>query len=443
MPRIREAIAVALLLSASPGWALPPGFSLQEVHNGLSFSTQLRFAPDGRLFYTELGGRIRVYQNGFSQTATTWATVPVSFVGERGLLSLDFHPAFPDSPYIYVIHSNPSPLEDRIVRLKDQGGIGTGYAVLRTLPSGANNHHGGRLKFGPDGMLYVTVGDQEVPDNAQNPALVNGKVLRLTPMGTAAPGNPYGSGNPAYVVGVRNPFGICFDPANGAGYFTEAGPTCDDEVNYLTPGVDYGWGSDDFCGGQPGGSYPSLHTFGSVVTPVGCCVLRGTGYPGSLIGNLYFAAYNNQTLYRLKFRPGTVDQKDSLVTFATFPFTLLDVTVGPEGYLWVLSTDVIYRILPSPVGVGPSEPRPSTLLAAPNPFRDRLSLEIGDLPPDARIEILDVQGRMVRRWPGPLPQRLEWDGRAGDGRPVAPGVYLVRVRGAGLLMTRRVLRLAG
>jgi glucose/arabinose dehydrogenase len=443
MPRLRLAIALAGLLPALPCLALPPGFTIQQVHASLGFPTMLRFAPDGRLFYTELAsGRVQYFQNAFSTTPTTWATVPAAGGGERGLLSIAFHPSFPDSPYVYLFHSNPSPLVDRVVRLKDQAGIGTGYAVIvDQLPSDFDNHHGGRLAFGPDGMLYVSVGDQGNPANAENPNSRNGKILRYTPMGQPAPGNPFGPGNPAFTLGMRNPFGLCFDPATGAAYETEPGPTCDDKVNLVVAGSDYGWGPNAYCGGQSAGTRTPIHTFSSVVTPVGCCVYRGTTYPASLQGNLFFGAYNNSQLYRLKLRSGTLDQEDTLETFAQFPESILDVTVGIEGSLWVATTSAIYRILPrATVDVGPTASGGRTLIASPNPFVDRLTFDLGDVPRDAGLEIVDIQGRVVRRWVAPLPAGIQWDGRSDEGRPLTAGVYLARVSGRGFVATRRLIR---
>ena len=322
------------------------------------------------------------------------------------------------------------------------GGIGTNYTVIFDgLPSGNDNHHGGRLAFGPDGMLYVTVGDQENPSNAENSGSLNGKILRVTPMGRAAPGNPFGAGNPAYTLGMRNPFGICFDPQNGACYETEPGPECDCEVNYVEAGADYGWGPNDFCGGQPPGSHPAIHTFGSVVTPTGVCVYRGASYPGSLQGNLFFGSYNNSSLFRLKLRSGTLDQEDSLQTFATFAEPVLDVTVGIESSLWVATTSAIYRIRPrATVGVGPNAPLATSFVASPNPFRDHLSFDLSGLPSGARLEILDLQGRVVRRWAAPLPAGLQWNGSAENGRPLVAGIYLARVIAPGYMATRRLIR---
>jgi hypothetical protein len=120
---------------------------------------------------------------------------------------------------------------------------------------------------------------------------------------------------------------------------------------------------------------------------------------------------------------------------------VLDFTVGIEGTLWVATTSAIYRILPTAtVDVGPNAPRAASFAASPNPFRDRLTFDLSDVPRGAGLEILDVQGRVVRRWMAPLPVGLEWDGSADDGRPLVAGIYLARVSGAGYTATRRLIR---
>jgi len=442
MPGTRMILALMLGLVTAPAAALPPGFAIQEIHSGLNFPTALRFTPDGRLFYTERSGRIMMFESAFSPAPQVWASVPVVTSGERGLLGLTIHPDFPDSPYVYVYHTNPSPLVGRVVRLTDQGGVGVNYTiVMNDLPASQPFHVGGRLEFGPDGMLYVSVGEQ-TSDGAQDPGTLNGKILRVTPLGQPGPGKPFGSSNPVFVYGVRNSFGVTFDPTTQAGYFTDPGPSCDDEINYLSAGANYGWGPNEFCGGEPAGTTPPMVRFDSgSLTPVGCCVYRGNAYPAHFDGNLFVATFSASTLYRLKFAPLTVNQVDSLEVFAQTGPEMLDVTLGPDGQLWLSTVDAIHRIVAAGnVGVG-TGPGMATLAAAPNPFHDRLWLRLGRLPDDARLEILDVQGRVIRRWFGPLPASLLWNGNAADGRPVPAGIYIVRARARALELTRTVLRI--
>src|SRR5262249_43254848 len=123
LPLAPRLAALLLCFLTGRALAMPPGYTISPVHTGLSSPTCLRFAPDGRLFFTELTtGRIMVYPTGTSPTASVWATVPVNVVGEQGLLSLAFHWDFPDSPYVFVDHTNPSPLVNRVARLTESGG---------------------------------------------------------------------------------------------------------------------------------------------------------------------------------------------------------------------------------------------------------------------------------------------------------------------------------
>src|SRR6185503_8048418 len=194
--------------------------------------------------------------------------------------------------------------------------------------------------------LYMTHGEETEPDDAQDVNNLNGKILRLTLGGRPPPDNPYSPTNAAFAKGVRNPFGLCFDPQDGTGYFTENGPDCDDEVNLLVAGANYGWSTSDFCGGQPAGTYPALRRFSPTIAPTGCCFYRGTRYTPSLDGDLFWGSFNEGIVYRMEFQPGTVDQVALVEPFADFGEPILDVTTGTDGYLWVSTTEKIFRILP-------------------------------------------------------------------------------------------------
>jgi aldose sugar dehydrogenase len=434
---------LAAVLIASPARALPPGFVVEEIQSGLSWPTTLRFAPDGRLFFTELGGRVGYFPRAFITFPVTWATLPVASGGERGVLGMAIHPDFPDSPYVYVFHTNPSPLVNRVVRFKEVQGVGAEPTVLLELPATALIHNGGRIAFGPDGMIYVTFGDQDSMAAAQSITSPRGKIHRITRGGKSAPGNPWGPSNTAALMGVRNPFGLCFDPLDGTGYFTENGPECDDEVNLLALGANYGWGPNDFCGGQPPGSFPALWTFSNTIAPTGCVLYRGGGFPAYFDGNLFFGSYNDFNIHRVVFHPGRPDLVDTLETFVSLPDPVLDVTTDVYGILYASTPTRIFRIRYAPaVGVGTDGPPPAPGLSmAPNPFHDRIAFSPWGAPAGSRLDILDVQGRRVRSFAPPLPARIIWDGHAEGGSPAPAGVYLVRVSGPGYEAMGRVVRL--
>jgi len=445
---LARAIA-GLFLVTSPVWALPPGYLLQQVQAGLDYATTIRFAPDGRLFYTELfSGRIMVLPNGTASNPAVWATVPIAVGGERGLLGMTLHPQFPDSPFVYVFHTRPSPVYNRIARLRDQNGVGVDYTVLvDSLYANAIVHFGGRLAFGPDQMLYVTSGDCGFTTAPQDPSNTLGKILRFGPGGRPAPDNPFGANNPVYALGVRNPYGLCFDPATGYGYFTDNGTTCDDEVNRMMVGENYGWGSEDFCGGQPPGTYEAMTSITPTVGLTGCAVYRGTAYPG-YDGNLFMGTYSQASVQRVVFHSypssSVVDTIETWVTLPTPEAHVIDVTQGPDGRVWFSTFDQIWRVLEpanTPVAVDGAPPR-TELTVAPNPSYGRVTFGLPEAGALDALEIVDVGGRRVRTWSAPLGGTLTWDGLNDGGRAAGPGVYWVRALRSGRPICRRLVRIA-
>lgn len=446
-PFMARAIA-GLFLMASPAWALPPGYLLQQVQSGLDYATTIRFAPDGRLFYTELlTGRIMTLPNGTASGPTVWATVPVSIGGEHGLLGMTFHPQFADSPYVYLFHTKPAPVFNRVVRMRDQNGVGVDYTVLMdSMFANAQVHFGGRLAFGPDGMLYVSHGECGYSGAAQDPSNNLGKILRLGRGGKPAPDNPFGPNDPIYVFGVRNPYGLCFDPLTGYGYFTDNGPACDDEVNRLIGGQNYGWGNDDFCGGQPPGTYEAMLNLTPTVGLTGCTVYRGAAYP-SYNGNLFMGTYTDGSVRRIVFHStptaSIVDTVETWVNVPTPEAHVIDVTQGPDGRIWFITFDEMWRVLEpaSAVAVEGTHPR-TDLTVAPNPSFGSVTFGLPGTGTVDELEILDVAGRQVRRWRGPLTGTLTWSGREADGATAPPGVYWVRALQAGEPISRRLIRVA-
>lgn len=449
-PRLTSTLLPTLLallwaaVFACPARALPPGYEIEQSKPSLNFPVALRFASDGRLFYIERAtGQIKVFNHINDPAPVAWGSVSVSSAGERGLLGLALHPDFPDSPFVYVYHTNPNPLVNQIVRFREDNGVGTNPIVFYDgLAAGSDYHHGGRLAFGPDRNLYVTYGEQTEPSAAQDINDKRGKVLRLGRGGLPAVGNPFGSSNPVYAYGVRNPFGICFDPRDGIGYFTENGLDCDDEVNRLAIGVNYGWGPSDFCDGQPGGTYPAMTRFTPTIAPTGCVLYRGDGYAGRYDGDLFFGSYNEGNIRRIRFFPGAPDVVDTLEVFAQFEEPILDVTVGPDELLWVSTPTSIWRIVPpfaNPVSVD-TPVAPPRLTASPNPFTRGVSFH---LPAGAFVEadVVDLAGRSVRAWHAPGGSLLTWDGRNWDGTEVPAGIYFLRVSSAEGTFTKRLVKI--
>jgi glucose/arabinose dehydrogenase len=213
---------------------------VETLVSGLDTPWDLAWGPDDYLWVTERGGRIsRV--NPASGAIAQVGHIDVLERGESGLMGMAFHPSFESEPYVYVAHSYRSGAgtRNRLVRLRYEGGsLGQPETLLEAIP-GARNHDGARLAFGPDGFLYMTTGDAGQASSAQELGSLAGKVLRLTPEGAPAPGNPFGS--PVFSYGHRNPQGLVFHPVTGVLYSAEHGPSDNDEVNLILARGDYGW----------------------------------------------------------------------------------------------------------------------------------------------------------------------------------------------------------
>ncbi len=236
---LAAAVALFVLLPAEGSAAGEP--QVHAVARGLEVPWALAFAPDGRLFLTERPGRIRVIMGGRLEP-TPLAILPVSAAGEAGLMGLALDPAFPQNGHLYVCYTTTpgrgGRLINRVVRLTLRGtGAGDERVLVDQIP-GASIHDGCRLKFGPDGKLYVTTGDAAEPRLAQQMDSLAGKILRLNADGSVPPDNPFPD-SPVYSLGHRNPQGIAWDRA-GRLFAAEHGPSGHDEVNRILPGRNYG-----------------------------------------------------------------------------------------------------------------------------------------------------------------------------------------------------------
>lgn len=330
MGRLAMTALAIVMVTATPAWAA----ETEVIADGLAFPTNMAFSPDGRLFFTEKEtGLVRVIGADGALRADPFATVAVGGGGETGLLGIALHPSFgPDEPWVYLYRSDPISGMNELVRIRADGDRATGALeiLLATVPATNAYHNGGDLLFGPDNLLYVSVGEAHEPDRAQDLDDLGGKVLRLTTEGEAAPGNPLGAWSPVYTYGHRNSFGLCADPSTGAVWETENGPDRDDEVNRLTPGANYGWPA---VTGDSGGRFEDpLTTFEETVAITGCAWWRG---------DLYVGSYKDGVVRRI----GPDGKREDV---STMPAGITDLQVGPDGRLYV-ATSVAILALGEPV----------------------------------------------------------------------------------------------
>src|SRR5688572_21068534 len=229
-------IAAAVLTVHAPLTAraanLPPAFTEALVAGGLNNPTAMAIAPDGRVFVCQQGGALRVIREGVL-LPTPFVTVPVNAAGERGLLGIAFDPDFMTNQFVYVYYTSPTPvIHNRVSRFTADGDVavpGSELVLLDLNPlSGATNHNGGALHFGIDGKLYIAVGENANPFNAQSLNNLLGKVLRINADGSIPEDNPFynvaaGANRAIWALGLRNPFTFAVQPGTGRLFINDVG----------------------------------------------------------------------------------------------------------------------------------------------------------------------------------------------------------------------------
>lgn len=395
MKRRSFAIGSLLLLGAVAVSTLSPpvaaGWSVEVYLSGLNVPIALAFATDGRVFFAErLTGSIRIIENSAPLPTPFYTLSNTAIDGEWGLLGLALDPGFPSSPYVYAYHTHDDTANgttyNRIVRILANGNIGTSHTVILRLPnlSGIPYHSGGVIGFGPDGKLYALIGEDHSPAWAQNPLSLFGKVLRMNSDGSAPSDNPY-AGDPAWeprvwTSGHRNMFGLAWHPTTGKAYLSENGPGCNDEVNLLARGGNFGWGTTQTCSTPPpspsntnqDGPSPILpiHWWVGTICPTNAAVYGGPLFP-SWQGDLFIGDCNSGRLHRLDLVPPGYDSvaSDEIIVDLPLGEIVFDVEAGPDGAIWFTTGDTIYRLIDTsslPVATfsfAPTGPLPNETIA--------------------------------------------------------------------------------
>lgn len=318
---------------------------VETLASGLDTPWDLTWGPDDTIWVTERKGVISRVETTTGRV-TRVGKVGVIEVSESGLMGMAFHPDFSAQPYVYVIHSfgYRGSIRNRLVRMRFYGdSLGSPKILLDNIP-GARNHNGSRLAVGPDRYLYITTGDAQNSSLAQKRSSLAGKVLRLTLDGHPAPGNPFD--NAVYSFGHRNAQGIVFHPGTGALYITEHGPADNDEVNLIKKGGNYGWPKvRGFCDGwaekffcRKNNVIEPLFTWTPTIAPSGIDFYNAELIPGWK-GNLLFTTLKGSALYRLVFSPDGNRIIKQEVYFQGQFGRLRDVLVGPQGEVYLATSN--------------------------------------------------------------------------------------------------------
>ena len=298
---------------------------IQTLAENLEVPWAIDVADDGRIFFTERAGRIRIIDNG---TLLDPTFIKVEQNGESGLMGLALHPNFSENHLVYIYHtySNGSSVFNKVVVLteKDNKFIDS-KDIIDGIPAAAGND-GGRIKFGPDSKLYIATGDARQPELAQNARSLAGKILRLNPDGTIPEDNPF-DGSPVYSYGHRNIQGMAWD-ASGQMYASEHGNEGNDEINLIKPGANYGWPIEE-CNAQR--FEKPVICFNPAIAPSGIAIASSDrlGYKGDIL----LAALKAQQLRLIKL------PSDSEVNVLTGYGRIRDVVEAPDGSLYIATSD--------------------------------------------------------------------------------------------------------
>ena len=515
-------LATLLLAAALPapgpvradGFTLPDGFVDEPVVGGLDQPVNLAILPDGRTFVIErIPGRVRLVVDGAYAPVDPVLTVDslLADYGERGLLGIALDPQWPSRPYVYLDYTHQGGWI-KVSRYRATGDLaftGDGqvmfdpssrYDVL-SIPDIHPVHNGGTLRFGPDGMLFIAVGDDNAPCHAQELSILRGKILRLDVRGL--PDGPGGHpppdlitppDNPYYPIfnlnvrlvwayGLRNPYGIAFDPLDGAMFIGDVGAASYEELDYApVAGLNFQW---------PVYEGPRRHLECEFVdstrwTPpvywygrdMGAAIIPGfvyrrppgapVGFPLDHEGSFFFTDFYNGWLRRLvpagggawgvapavPGQPGPLDWGNGRVWVSAFQ-------QAPDGSVLYTQNWTAY---PQPTGqlrrirrafVTGADPvagkdagrGPTLALPRPQPARGdvRLEFRLATRGP-ARLTLHDARGRLVRILlrVTDLPagaHAATWDGRDERGVRAGAGVYRLRLEAGGVVRTCPVVRL--
>lgn len=315
----------------------PDAPRLTIIAKNLSTPWEIVFLPNNDALITERAGKVvLLHPNGEAETIVSFPQVKQ--IGEGGLLGMALSPKFADNHFVYVYYtysSNGANTLNKIVRMTYENNTLDNEKVLLDGIPGSSNHDGGRIKFGPDGDLYVTTGDAENPSQAQSTTALGGKILRMHDDGKIPSDNPFG--NYVYSYGHRNPQGLTWDNT-GQLWETEHGrsnPTGYDEVNKIEKGKNYGW--------------PTIQgneTKSGMVTPVLNSGPTTTWAPSGLSfynNSLFFAGLKGNALFEVKNFASSPMLTEHLTSELG---RIRDVVVGPDNSLYILTNNTDGRGVP-------------------------------------------------------------------------------------------------
>ena len=333
-------------------------FRVEVVVNNLEIPWSLVFAPDGRLFVTERHGRVQIIDT-VRQTSQLALTLDDVFTdGEAGLLGFALDPSFGSNGLVYLYYTARGPggrPVNRVVRYRESGNrLAERVVLLDDIPANVI-HDGGRLRFGPDGLLYITAGDAATEQLAQDVASLAGRSAHQSRRHDAACQSLQLAGGP---VRPSQPQGIDWHPTTGELWESEHGATGNDEINVVDTGVNYGWPRIEGSQTMPAMREP-ITFYNPAVAPSGASFYRGQRFP-QFANNLFVGTLRGTHLLRLRLDPTVPRRIVAQERLLEGQFgRIRDVVSGPDGLLYfctnnrdgrgspVMGDDRIARLVPA------------------------------------------------------------------------------------------------
>lgn len=311
-------------------------YVVDTLATGLTVPWAIVFLPDKSMLFSERNGKIRLFRNGKLLSKPALLVSQIDTTRKMGLLGICIHPQFATNRYVYISYNyryRDTPFL-RVARYRFERDSLQDPDVMIESIYASSNHTGCRLKFGPDGKLYITTGDADRPRLAQDLKSLNGKILRVNDDGSIPTDNPFVESDTArkeiWSYGHRNTQGIAFQPGTGDLYNSEHGPTGGDEINKINKGANYGWPVIHHRDVKEGMVSPLLE-YSPSIGPSEILFYNGAAFP-SLKGAMLLASLRGESIIRISFsKPGLAAQE---VLLKETYGRIRALTAGPDGALY-------------------------------------------------------------------------------------------------------------
>lgn len=328
----------------STGNSEPVGYEIVEFARGLYVPWSMVFTSPERMLVSERNGNIKEIVNGKLNSNSLINLPEVAEVAESGLMGIATHPNYSQNKYVYacLAYETGSGMADKVERFIDNGNsLSRDKVILDSFPA-ARFHAGCRIKFGPDGKLYVTTGDATVKADAQKLDSLAGKILRMNDDGSTPADNPFPN-SLIWSYGHRNPQGIAWHPESGTLFETEHGPSGNDgpgggdEVNVVKKGLNYGWPVISHERTQSGMESPKL-VFTPAEAPSGATFYSGKVF-SQFKNNFFFTALRGQGIFRVVVNDENPEEIGGYEKLDISFGRIRDIIEGPDGLIYFATSN--------------------------------------------------------------------------------------------------------